>query len=70
MPRTPPHTDKPSFPEDASWDGSPLKRYAWQKDLPRRFTRANPSFRTLCEHGYVLERGKVVCSSPIHRDNT
>ncbi|KAL1512268.1 hypothetical protein AB1Y20_005530 [Prymnesium parvum] len=53
-----------------SWDGSPLTRYVWQKDLPRRLTRANPSFRTLCEYGYALERGKVICSAtPSHRDH-
>mmetsp|Transcript_18654 Transcript_18654/g.28064 ORF Transcript_18654/g.28064 Transcript_18654/m.28064 type:complete len:165 (-) Transcript_18654:165-659(-) len=67
MPKTPTSTDRPT--EDTTWDGSPLTRYAWQKDLPRRLTRANPSYRTLCEYGYVLERSKVVCSSPSHRDN-
>lgn len=69
MPRTPSHTDKPIPPEDTGWDGSPLTRYAWQKDLPRRLTRINPSFRSLCEFGYVIERGKVVCSTPNHRDH-
>lgn len=68
MPKLPNHTDQPNT-EDISWDGSPLTRYAWQKDIPRRLTRANPSFRTLCEYGYVIERGKVVCSTPSHRNN-
>ncbi|KAL1496678.1 hypothetical protein AB1Y20_014272 [Prymnesium parvum] len=67
MPKTPTLTNRTT--EDITWDGSPLTRYVWQKDIPRRLTRANPSFRTLCEYGYVLERGKVVCSSPSHRDH-
>lgn len=67
MPKTPTQTDRPT--EDITWDGSPLTRYAWQKDLPRRLTRANAAFRTLCEHGYVLERSRVICSTPSHRDN-
>eukprot|EP00327_Prymnesium_parvum_P001208 CAMPEP_0182839244 /NCGR_PEP_ID=MMETSP0006_2-20121128/23760_1 /TAXON_ID=97485 /ORGANISM="Prymnesium parvum, Strain Texoma1" /LENGTH=457 /DNA_ID=CAMNT_0024968375 /DNA_START=627 /DNA_END=2001 /DNA_ORIENTATION=- len=69
MPRNPTQTDKPSTPEDSSWDGSPLTRYAWQKELPRRLTRIDPSFRTLCEYGYTVERSKVICANPTHRDH-
>ncbi|KAL1524776.1 hypothetical protein AB1Y20_019658 [Prymnesium parvum] len=69
MPRNPTQTDKPSTPEDPSWDGSPLTRYAWQKELPRRLARISPSFRTLCEYGYTVERSKVICANPTHRDH-